>query len=271
MSVFEQTRTLTCAGVETATYSTGSGPALLFLHGNPDTHHAWEPVVERLRDTFTCHAADMPGYGASAPQLEVRFEEQIRWVDELIAGLGLERPHLVAHDVGGTYGLLFAATSPERLSKLTVFNANFFPDYHWHFWGRVWRRPVLGELTMAFAGRGLFVNQVLKAAPKLPRAFAERAFDHYGKKTRAQVLRYYRHLDSSRLAGWPEKLAAATKTPAPRLPMQVIWGDRDPYIPPAFADRFGGEVHHLPDVSHWAMMEAPELVAPLIRGFALRR
>lgn len=252
--------------MKTEVHEAGSGPPMLFLHGNPDTHHAWEPVIERLKDSFTCYAPDMPGYGAADPQLDVSFDEQIRFVRELISGLGLQRPHLVVHDVGGTYGLLFASTHPELISRLTLFNANFFPDYHWHFWGRVWRRPVLGELTMALAGRSLFVSQVLKAAPKMPRAYAERAFDHYGKKTRAQVLRYYRYLDSSRLSGWPEKLAAATK----HFPHQVIWGDLDPYIPSSFADRYGGELHHLTDVSHWAMMEAPERVAPLISAFALR-
>ncbi len=256
---------MTCAGIKTEVWETGSGPPLLFLHGNPDTHEAWEPVVERLRDTFTCWAPDLPGFGVADPLEDCAFDHQIRWVRELIAALGVQRPHLVAHDVGGTYAMLFAATHPELLSRLTVFNANFFPDYVWHFWGKVWRTPLLGELAMAGGTRGLFVSQVLKAAPKLPRAYAERAYDLYGKKARRMVLKYYRHLDSSRLAGWPERLAAATQT----LPLQVIWGDQDPYIPSSTADRLGGEVHHLADVSHWAMLEAPERVAPLIRAFAL--
>ena len=266
MSTFERSRSITTAGLKTEVHEAGSGPPLLFLHGNPDTHHAWEPVVERLKDAFTCYAPDMPGYGAAEPQTDCSFDEQIRWVRELISGLGLQRPHLVVHDVGATYGLLFAASHPELLSRLTIFNANFFPDYRWHFWGQVWRIPVVGELAMLGGTRGLFVSQVLKAAPKLPRAYAERAYDHYGPKTRKMVLRFYRYLDSSRLAGWPERLAAATK----HVPHQVIWGDGDPYIPSGTADRLGGEVHHLGDVSHWAMLEAPERVAPLIREFALR-
>jgi pimeloyl-ACP methyl ester carboxylesterase len=43
--------------------------------------------------------------------------------------LGLQRPHLVVHDVGGTYGLAFTAMYPELISKLTILNTNFFPDW----------------------------------------------------------------------------------------------------------------------------------------------
>jgi len=266
MPIFEKSRPLTCAGVKTEVFEAGSGPPLVFLHGNPDTHHAWEPVVERLRDAFTCYAPDLPGYGVAEEQPRCEFEDQIRWVGDLLSGLGLTRPHLVVHDVGANYGLLFAAAHPERLSKLTIFNGNFFPDYEWHFWGKVWRLPVVGELAMLGGSRGLFVSQVLKAGPKLPRDYVERAYDHYGKKTRRMVLRFYRHLDPPKLAGWPEKLVASAGT----LPRQVIWGEQDPYIPSRMADRFGGEVHRFGDVSHWAMMEAPDRVAPLIREFAQR-
>jgi len=201
-------------------------------------------------------------------EVEARLREPFGYWNAvgLIAALGLQRPHLVVHDVGGTYGLAFTAMYPELISKLTILNTNFFPDYRWHFWGRVWRTPVLGDLVMLAAFRALFVNEMTKASPKLPREYAERAFASYGSKTRKMVLRYYRYMDSKRLEGWDVRLLKALET----LPHQVLWGDLDPYIPKATADRFGGEVQHFADLGHWTMLEEPQQITSRLVAFARR-
>ena len=261
-SPFEKSRWLTCAGIKTFVAETGIGPPLVFLHGNPDTHEAWNGVVEQLKSQFTCYAPDLPGYGQSDPQDDVSFEKQVEWVGALLTGLGLERPHLVIHDVGSNYGFAFTAKHPERVGKLTIFNGSFFPDFEWHFWGKVWRVPVLGELTMLLGNRTLFVKETMKGSPTLPREYAERNYDSYGKKTRKQVLTFYRWLDPKKFTGWDTLLLAALKT----LPAQVIWGDQDPYIPARTADRFGVKVHRYPQYGHWVMVEAPVDVAAHIRA-----
>src|SRR5690348_6021489 len=43
----------------------GTGPALLLLHGFPQTHVAWHQVAPRLARDFTLIIPDLPGYGAS--------------------------------------------------------------------------------------------------------------------------------------------------------------------------------------------------------------
>jgi pimeloyl-ACP methyl ester carboxylesterase len=48
----------------------------------------------------------------------------------------------------------------------------------------------------------------------------------------------------------------------------VLWGDLDPFIPKAQADRFGGEVHHFEDCGHWLMLEEPERTAAQISRLA---
>jgi pimeloyl-ACP methyl ester carboxylesterase len=266
LTPFDRTRRVSCLGIDTFVAEAGQGRPLLFLHGNPDTHDAWSGIVALLKQEFACFAPDLPGYGTSAPQGDLELEKQGEWVRELIAALGLQRPHLVVHDVGGTYGLAFTAMYPELISKLTILNTNFFPDYRWHFWGRVWRTPVLGDLAMLIAFRALFVNEMTKASPKLPRDYAERAFASFGSKTRKMVLRYYRYLDSKRLVGWDVRLLKALET----LPHQVLWGDRDTYIPKATADRFSGEAHHFADLGHWAMIEDPQQIASHLAAFARR-
>ena len=56
----------------------------------------------------------------------------------------------------------------------------------------------------------------------------------------------------------------------------MVWGDRDPYIPPSFADQYaealGGpaEVLHLDDAGHWPWLDRPDLVGT-IAGFLAGR
>jgi pimeloyl-ACP methyl ester carboxylesterase len=254
-------------GVDVEVGESGAGPAVVFLHGNPDTGEVWSEVTARLKGARRCLTPDMPGFGGSrAPDdFDVSLEGQARFVGGLLDALGLSAPaDLVIHDVGATYGMAFAATSPERLRSLTILNASFFPDYRWHFWARVWRTPLLGELAMGISNWPLFRFEITRGSKRIPIAAVRRSYERFTPETRRMVLRWYRAMDPEALLGWDDKLRAATA----RIPTQVIWGDRDPYLPPTHADRFGARaVHHLPESGHWAQLEEPERVAALIESF----
>lgn len=256
-------------GVEVHVSQRGSGPAVVLLHGNPDTHRVWDPVVERLAPGHHCVAPDLPGFGDSKapPDFDCSLANQGAWVAGLLDALGLERVHLVVHDVGGPYGLAFASKQPQRLRSLTILNTNFFPDYRWHFWARVWRTRVLGELAMKIANRPVFIRELRRGSPHMTREYASAAFDEFRPDTRRMVLRWYRAMDPRAHAGWDQELLAATA----RTPKQVLWGDRDPFIPSATADRYGtDQVTHFPDHGHWLMIEAPDAVASAIAALVAR-
>jgi haloalkane dehalogenase len=253
-------------------YESGNGPEVLLLHGNPDSHTVWYRVVERLAATHRCIAPDLPGFGGTPLPASATFtlEEQGGFVRGVVDALGVKRVHLVVHDVGGAYGLAFAAMHPERLHSLTIMNTGFFPGFRWHFWARVWRTPVLGELVMKATPRALFVRSLKQGSPRMPTEYAEHAFDAFDATTKAGVLRWYRAMDPKQWTGWDDKLFAAVK----HVPRQVLWGDRDPFLPRSFADRFGGanggDVKHFADAGHWVMLEEPAAVADAIDGLVER-
>src|SRR5690625_268973 len=58
----------------------GSGPVLLFLHGNPTWSFEYREVIEALRCDFRCIAVDYPGFGLSraAPGYRYLPEEHAR-------------------------------------------------------------------------------------------------------------------------------------------------------------------------------------------------
>jgi pimeloyl-ACP methyl ester carboxylesterase len=261
--MFTAHRDVEVLGVHTHVAEAGTGPDVVFLHGNPDTHLVWAPVAERLAPAHHCIAPDLPGFGKSrAPaDFDCSLENQAAWVAALVDALGLTRFHLVVHDVGGPYGLAFASKHADRLHSLTIFNTNFFPDYRWHFWARVWRTRVLGELAMGIANRPLFVREMKRGSPHMPKAYASAAYDDFTKSTKKMVLRWYRAMDPEVHAGWDTALLAATAT----TPKQVLWGDCDPFIPKATAERYGTpNVQHFAEYGHWLMLESPDAAANAI-------
>jgi pimeloyl-ACP methyl ester carboxylesterase len=224
----------------------------------------WSGVVERLAPRYHCLAPDLPGWGRTrAPDdFDYSLEHQGAYVRTLLDGLGHDRVHLVVHDVGGVFGLAFAAMHPERLRSLTIFNTLLFPDYRWHFWARMWRTPIVGELVMLIANRWLFVREMRRGSPHLPLCYAREAYAHFTRDTQRHVLRWYRAMTPSVFAGWDTRMIAATS----QIPRRVVWGDLDPFIQARFADRFGAEVQHVPQCGHWLMAEDPELAAAAIAG-----
>ena len=265
-SPFTKTSTVTVGNVEAHVAELGSGPPIVLLHGNPDTHTVWSAVANELPNLRVI-APDLPGFGATtAPaDFDVSIEAQAEYIRGLVTALGLDQFHLVVHDIGGVYGLAFATLHPQRLLSLTIFNTIFFPDYRWHFWARLWRTWGVGGATMAIANRPLFVREMQKASPDMPRDYADHAYAAFHSGAKKMVLRWYRAMDPEVLQGWDTKLIEATRD----VPTQVVWGDRDPFIQSKFADRLGGKVRHV-EHGHHVMVENPKLAADAINALVSR-
>jgi pimeloyl-ACP methyl ester carboxylesterase len=169
---------------------------------------------------------------------------------------------MVVHDWGGV-GLALAQRLPERVERLVIINTvPFLPGYRWHRTARIWRTPGLGELAMGtttrFTARLASREANVKKGP-LPDAWLDSVIDHLDQGTQRAILRLYR-------SSPPDVLeAAGARLGDLRIPTLVVWGMRDPYLPPrfgrAYADAIpGAELLELPDAGHWPMLDRPELV-----------
>ena len=104
----------------------GSGPALLLLHGNPQTHAMWHAVAPVLARRFTVVCPDLRGYGgsfkppASADHAAYAKRETARDMVELMASLGHERFLVAAHDRGARVAHRMALDHPERIARLAL-------------------------------------------------------------------------------------------------------------------------------------------------------
>ncbi|MDE4192644.1 alpha/beta fold hydrolase [Phaeobacter gallaeciensis] len=101
----------------------GSGPAVLLLHGFPQTRAMWDTVAPRLAEQFTVVTADLRGYGDSSKpddMTAMNFREMGADQVALMRSLGHESFHLVGHDRGARTAHRMALDSPNAIASLTV-------------------------------------------------------------------------------------------------------------------------------------------------------
>lgn len=102
------------------------GPALVLLHGFPQTHVMWHRVAQQLAKDFFLILPDLRGYGASshAPGLpdHSNYSKRAMAADvvAVVKTLGIEQFYLCGHDRGGRVAHRLALDYPERVKKLCV-------------------------------------------------------------------------------------------------------------------------------------------------------
>lgn len=108
-------------GVRLHVRDQGSGPPLLLLHGlHGQMGHFNYGAVAELADSFRVVTVDRPGAGWSGPALEPGLRAQARILAGLVERLGLERPTVVGHSLGGTVALAMALDHPQAVGALAL-------------------------------------------------------------------------------------------------------------------------------------------------------
>jgi len=101
-------------------------PALLLLHGFPQTHAIWHKVAPALVKRYRVVCPDLRGYGDSAKPAgdadHANYSKRTMAADmaDLMRALGHDRFHLVGHDRGGRVAHRLALDHPDRVTKLCV-------------------------------------------------------------------------------------------------------------------------------------------------------
>lgn len=261
---------LVIQGVNVYLKDYGSGSPVLFLHGAPDSAEMWSGVIERLQAQHHCFAPDLPGFGrSSAPaDFTCSLENMASFLDKLIEDAAIPTPlDLVVADFGATYGLAWAVTHPQKVQRLAIAGgSNFSSRYRWHGTARLLRTPLLGELAMASVTLALQEKTMRQNAPLVSPEYVRAAYAlSLGKpETRRMMIKLYRSINPRDFIKWEDRLKDLTA----HVPTLVLWGDKDPFITPEYAEQFGqAQVEHFPQNGHWLAIESPEIVAQRLTTF----
>jgi pimeloyl-ACP methyl ester carboxylesterase len=275
-------RTVTVDGLSLFYREAGppDAPSVLLLHGFPSSSRMWQPLIDRLANRYRLVAPDYPGFGHSdappADIFEYTFDHIAEIVEKFTDEVGLQRYSLVVQDYGGPVGMRLAVRRPERIASVVVQNAVCHEDGLGPLW----------ETRRAFWADRAAHEQALRENFFSPAATRQR---HVGKSPEPD--RYDPDLWTDELAFLNRPGQADIQTDLfydyrtnvasyPRWqewlrdtqpPLLVVWGRYDPSFEVAEADAYRRDVPdaevHVIDAGHFALDEAPGLVAELTGRF----
>ena len=240
--------------------------AVVYVHGNPGSRLDWRDLVARTGGFARAIAPDMPGFGdADKPHprdFRYRVRNYGRHLCGVLAQLGVRRAHFVGHDFGGPFAVGAVLHQPALAGSLSFINTGILRGYRWHKWARIWRTPIVGELSMLFTTEKAFK----RGFRRLPAGFVDQMWRHYDAPTRRAILALYRATDMKDMSAVTAQLRALD------LPCVILWGVHDPYVPVQFAERSlealpRGTVHRIEGAGHWPFIDRPDEVAAILLPF----
>jgi pimeloyl-ACP methyl ester carboxylesterase len=224
------------------------------------------PFLERAGGV----APDLIGFGRSGKggHLDYSPSGLLEFVERFVDELELAPTAAVGHGWGGAVALLLGLREPERFERLVLIDAvPLLPGFRWPAAVRLWRRPVVGELLMGSTTRRLMARQLRRGSTRPQMTWNEArigtAWAQFDQGTQRALLRLHRAADEAWLAGAGEAIDGI------QARTLIVWGDADPWLPPAFADAYasrlpGAEVEHCADAGHWPWLDEPGLVGTVV-------
>jgi pimeloyl-ACP methyl ester carboxylesterase len=133
----------------------------------------------------------------------------------------------------------------------------------WHSQAKIWRTPVLGELSVLWIPRFAF-RPAMRKASRLSDEQIRHIYDMLSPQWKWMVLRLYRAFNLDDFTKWEASMLEVTA----QVPTLVLWGEQDPYLPSWIADRFNArKVVRFEDAGHWLPAERSEETARELRSF----
>lgn len=265
-------------GHDVAFRRTGSGPALVLLHGMAGSSETWRRVMPMLGRDFSVLAPDLIGHGESAkPRGDYSLGAYASTIRDLMLALGIERATLVGQSFGGGVAMQMAYQYPEYCERLVLVGSGglgvevnailrVLSVPGGSFALPLACRPVFRDLgakllqwrerrgkSMAPAAAEIWRSYASLADPETRRAFMltlRAVVDHFGQRVTARDRLY---------------LASA-------MPTLIVWGTSDPIIPvahalEAHASMSGSRLELFEHVGHFPHCEQPERFVRVLSDF----
>lgn len=261
-------------GYDFHVHDRGAGPAVLLLHGFPDSSELWRHQVPFLEERgFRVLAPDLIGYGRSSRPRDVeayRLDAVLGDVEAILDDREVDRAHVVGHDWGAVVGWLLAALRPGRVESLTALSVGH-PDVFLEGGVRQLRRS---WYMLLFLWEGVAEKLLSKEDGALLRGLARSHPDLPGwlldlesPNALTPALNWYRANVSP--ARWLER----PRVPPAACDVLGVWSSEDAFLTEdqmvaseAFVEGAWDYVR-MEGAGHWMQLERPDEVNRLLEGF----
>lgn len=258
-------------GVSLHVEDDGRGPAVLLLHGWPDSARLWRAQLPALVAAgYRVIAPDQRGFGRSERPAEVaayRPSELLGDVIGLLDALEIDQVQLVGHDWGAFVGWLTATLRPERVRSLVALSvphpaaARTLRQREMSWYQLFFQFAGVAEAWLQHDDWALF-RELLRGDGDIDQYIADLA--RPGALTAS--LNWYRAILH------PQPPPAGDSSPWKPLPMPVmgVWSERDYFLDgermkasASFAAA-GWRYEQIAEASHWIPLDQPELLNSLL-------
>lgn len=261
-------------------YEVGVGETVLLMHGVPASSFLYRKVADALAERgMRAIAFDLPGLGFAERPVDFDYS----WTGlgqfalSAVDVLGLDRYHLVVHDIGGPIGFELAASAPGRVRSLTILNTLIAVDGFKKPWVmRPFGVRLIGEMWLATLNRLSLVPLMWAIGVKDRRAFSAAEIGVYarqlklddGGKAFLKIMRGFEPT-AEKERKYVDLIGDA------EFPIEIVWGANDPALP---AKRFGAQARRIAPAAqytavparHFLQEEQPEAIAERIVAAAAR-
>ena len=272
-------------------------PALIFLHGFPESHRTWRHQVAHFSDRYRCIAPDQRGYRGSSKPPEVSDytpDKLIGDVFQLADALEIEKFTVLGHDWGGAiaWGTAIAGQMTGRVTRAVIANAPhpaifqklLYTNPHQREssqYMRGFRDPKNDEVVRQFGLAGILLQEIKWDSGDVmePEERAELLKDWQDRDAAFAMLNWYRAspIDIPPMDA-PYEVPDGWNPPAlPNLtiPTLVGWGMEDLALPPENLEGLEAIIDDLtlvevPGSGHFVPWEAPGAVNAAIEDFLAR-
>ncbi len=255
----------------------GTGETLLLVHGMAGSSDTWRHVMPKLSSRYRVLAPDLPGHGASAkPRGDYSLGAYAATLRDLLDALDIERVTVVGQSLGGGVAMQLAYQFPERCERLVLISSGGLGrEVSWTL--RLLSAPG-SELLLSLIAPPFVRNWGNSAGSWLGSkgiraAMVEEMWRAYASLSEAPSRRAFLRILRSVVDTGGQAVSATSRLYlSSSMPMQLIWGDRDPIIPVSH----GRTTHEampesrldiLEGIGHFPHVEAPDAVVDIIDTF----
>jgi pimeloyl-ACP methyl ester carboxylesterase len=268
---------ITVGGHRVRYLRSGSGPALVLVHGLLGYSFSWRFTIPALARHFTVYAPDLLGTGFSdrVPGLDCSMRASAQRSIEFLDTLGVQECDLVGTSHGGALATIMATSLGKRVRRLVL----VAPANPWSAKGRR-RIFVLSRVPGSWILRSVFLRippvsrWMLNRLYADPRRITPGTFEGYANPLRiAGTVDYL----LSVIGCWQGDLEQLKEEYRRiRVPTLLVWGDRDPAVLASSAPALqrairGSELVMMPGVGHLPYEETPAEFNRVLLEFLSRR